>query len=64
MPFYSFEMVLVGIILLSAMVAGGIKIWIKRKRASLEHLDPKDVSEQQQNPNDSEKTTHDRTRES
>jgi len=64
MPFYSFEMVLVGIILLSAMVAGGIKIWLKRKRASLEHLDPKDVSEQQQNPTASEKTTHDRTRES
>jgi len=59
--FYSFEMVLVGIILLSAMVAGGIKIWLKSKRASLE---PKDVSEQQQNPNASEKTTHDRTRES
>lgn len=64
MPFYSFEMVLVGIILLSAMVAGGVKIWLKRKRASLEHLDPKDVSEQQQNPTSSEKTTHDRTRES
>ncbi len=61
MPFYSFEMVIVGFILLSAMVAGGIKIWLKRKRASLE---PKDVSEQQQNPNDSEKTTPDKTRES
>lgn len=61
MAFYSFEMVLVGIILLSAMVAGGIKIWLKSKRASLE---PKDVSEQQQNPTASEKTTHDRTRES
>ena len=61
MPFYSFEMVLVGIILLSAMAAGGIKIWLKRKRAPLE---PKDVSEPQQNPNDSEKTTHDRPRDS
>ena len=46
------------------MAAGGIKIWLKRKRASLEHLDPKDVSEQQQNPNASEKTTPDKTRES
>lgn len=64
MAFYSFEMVLVGIILLSAMVAGGIKIWLKSKSTSLEHLDPKDVSEQQQNPTASEKTTHDRTRES
>ena len=64
MPFYSFEMVLVGIILLSAMAAGGIKIWLKRKRASLEHLDPTNVSDLQQNPSDSEKTTHDRTRDS
>lgn len=64
MPFFSFEMILVGIILLSAMVAGGIKIWLKRKRYSLEHLDPNSVSEQQQNPSDSEKTTHDRTRDS
>ena len=64
MQFFSFEMVIVGIILLSGMAAGCIKIWLKRKRASLEHLDPKDVSEQQQNPNDSEKKIHDRTRES
>jgi len=63
-PFYSFEMVLVGIILLSAMTAGGIKIWLKRRRASLDHLDHKDRSEEQQNRNDSEKITHDRTRES
>ena len=31
MAFYSFEMVLVGIILLSAMGFGGVKIWLKRK---------------------------------
>ena len=31
MAFYSFEMVLVGIILLSAMGFGGIRLWIKRK---------------------------------
>jgi len=31
MVFYSFEMVLVGIILLSAMGFGGIKLWLKRK---------------------------------
>jgi len=30
--FYEFELVLAGIILLSAMTAGGISIWIKRKR--------------------------------
>ena len=32
MVFYSFEMVLVGIILLSAMGFGGIKLWLKRKK--------------------------------
>lgn len=31
MVFYSFEMVLVGIILLSAMGFGGVKLWMKRK---------------------------------
>ncbi len=32
MPFYSFEMVLVGIILLSAMTFGGIHLWRKRRK--------------------------------
>lgn len=31
MAFYSFEMVLVGVILLSAMGFGGVKLWLKRK---------------------------------
>ena len=30
--FYEFELILAGIILFSAMTAGGISIWIKRKR--------------------------------
>jgi len=38
MQFYSFEMILVGIILLSAMTADCIKIWLKRKNATLEQL--------------------------
>ena len=50
MPFYSFEMILVGIILLSGMVAGGIKIWLKRKQNTIEQLDQKNDFEQQQNP--------------
>jgi hypothetical protein len=45
MPFYSFEMMLVGIILLSAMTAGGIKLWIKRRQNTLEQV--KDDSKQQ-----------------
>jgi len=44
MPFYSFEMILVGIILLSALTAGGVKIWLTRKK---ENLDLKDDSTQQ-----------------
>jgi len=47
MPFYSFEMILVGIILLSGMVAGGIKLWLKRKHDSLKQSDLNDDSEQQ-----------------
>ena len=47
MPFYSFEMILVGIILLGGMTAGGIKIWLKKKQDSLKQLDLKNDSEQQ-----------------
>jgi len=49
MPFYSFEMILVGIILLSAMAAGWFKIWQKRRKATLEQLDLKEKSESQHN---------------
>lgn len=47
MPFYSFEMLLVGIILLGGMTAGGIKIWLTRRQNTLEKLDLKDDSEPQ-----------------
>ena len=47
MPFYSFEMILVGIILLSGMAAGGIKLWLTRKHDSLKQSDLNDNSEQQ-----------------
>ena len=47
MPFYSFEMILVGIILLSGMTAGGINLWLKRKHDSLKQSDLNDNSEQQ-----------------
>ncbi len=47
MPFYSFEMVLVGIILLSGMAAGGIKLWLTRKHDSLKQSDLNDNSEKQ-----------------
>ncbi len=47
MAFYSFEMMLVGIVLLSAMAAGGIKLWLKRRHDHLEQLGLNDDSEQQ-----------------
>ena len=47
MSIYSFEMFLVGIILFSGMIVGGIKIWIKQRQNNLEKLSLKDDSEQQ-----------------
>jgi hypothetical protein len=47
MQFYSFEMILVGIILLSAMAGGGIKLWLKRRHDYLAQVDLNDDSEQQ-----------------
>ncbi len=45
MAFYSFEMILVGIILLSAMTVGGIKLWLKRRHDTLEKFGLNDDSE-------------------
>ena len=47
MSFYSFEMLLVGIILFSVMTACGIKIWLTRRQNTLEKLSLKDDSELQ-----------------
>ncbi len=46
--FYEFELILAGIILLSAMTAGGIKIWLK-KRADLQSSEHIQNKEQDQN---------------
>ncbi len=37
--FYAFELQLVGIILLTAMTAGGISLWLKRRRDKLNQLE-------------------------
>ncbi len=34
--FYSFELQMAGVILLTAMAAGGVSLWIKRRRAQKE----------------------------
>lgn len=43
MAFYSFEMVLVGIILLSAMGFGGVKLWLKRKNEAKQFQNSNDA---------------------
>ncbi len=47
MAFYSFEMVLVGIILLSAMGFGGVKLWLKRKNQAnqLQNITDSDLND-------------------
>ena len=35
--FYSFELQMAGVILLTAMAAGGLSLWIKRRRAQKEY---------------------------
>ena len=34
--FYSFELQMAGVILLTAMVAGGFSLWLKRRKAQKE----------------------------
>ncbi len=36
--FYQFELILAGIILLSAMAFGGIRIWLKKREEQLEKM--------------------------
>ncbi len=45
--FYQFELIMAGIILLSAMTFGGIRIWLKRREQQSETLPlKKDETEQ------------------
>ena len=46
MAFYSFELILAGIILLSAMAAGGVKLWLNKRQAALEQIKLDEDSEQ------------------
>ncbi len=39
---YNFELQMAGVILLAAMAAGGISLWIKRRKASQELGNPED----------------------
>lgn len=44
--FYSFELQLAGVILLSAMTAGGISLWLKRRREKINQVDETKTEEQ------------------
>ena len=49
--FYHFELQMAGVILLTAMLAGGISLWIKRRRDRIrEELEEKE--KQQEFPSD------------
>jgi len=37
--FYHYELILAGVILFSAMVFGGIRLWLNRRKESQEQLD-------------------------
>jgi hypothetical protein len=45
--FYAFEIQLAGIILLTAMAAGGISLWLKRRRDKLNQLKEEAKKEEQ-----------------
>jgi len=42
--FYSFELQMAGVILLTAMAAGGVSLWIKRRREQ-QKLDAADAAQ-------------------
>jgi LPXTG-motif cell wall-anchored protein len=44
--FYQFELVLAGIILLTAMALGGFSLWRKRRNAQLEQMEQTENDEQ------------------
>jgi len=50
--FYSFELILAGIILLTAMAGGGISLWLKRRNEKIEQLKQSE-NEEQNNQNSS-----------
>ena len=45
--FYEFELQLAGVILLTAMTAGGISLWLKRRREKLNQLQEDSEKEEQ-----------------
>jgi len=47
--FYEFELVLAGVILLSAMTVAGIRVWMKRKNEPLEKTEYSENEQPEEN---------------
>jgi|TARA_B110000014_G_scaffold22210_1_gene14143 hypothetical protein len=43
--FYSFELQMAGVILLTAMLAGGISLWLKRRKLEKESLEKESIQQ-------------------
>ena len=41
--FYSFELQMAGVILLTAMLAGGISLWLKRRKLEKESIEKESI---------------------
>ena len=44
--FYSFELQMAGVILLTAMLAGGISLWLKRRKLEKESLEKESLEKE------------------
>ena len=44
--FYSFELQMAGVILLTAMAAGGISLWLKRRRLEKESIEKESIEKE------------------
>ena len=52
--FYSFELQMAGVILLTAMAAGGISLWIKRRKTAKDLDEPQNDEPQNDEPQNDE----------
>jgi hypothetical protein len=44
--FYSFELQMAGVILLTAMLAGGISLWLKRRKLEKESIEKESIEKE------------------
>jgi len=53
--FYHYELILAGVILFSAMMFGGIRLWLNRRKESHEQLELENTDEVNQTSDESNK---------